>query len=76
MYFNSSPYTAISDFSYPVMNMVTFAAGNIVASVDVPIIDDSNVEPTEIFSVTLSATQPHVVIGDGTATITILDDDG
>ena len=75
MHFNSSPYTAGSDYSHTMITTI-FAPQQTDASVSVLIADDSIIEPTEIFSATLSATQPHVIIGTATATVTILDDDG
>ena len=54
---------------------VTFLSGETTASVSVSIVDDSNIEDTEMFSATLTAVS-NVVIGSAdTATITILDDD-
>ena len=55
--------------------MVTFGHGERTASVSVSIVNDSNIEATEMFSATLTAVS-NVVIGiDDTATVTILDDD-
>ena len=56
--------------------MVTFAPGLTTTSVSVPIVDDSSVESTEIFTATLTTTESNVMIGIGTTTVTILDDDG
>ena len=56
--------------------MVTFAPGLTTTSVSVPIVDDSSVESTEIFTATLTTTESNVIIGIGIATVTILDDDG
>ena len=56
--------------------MVTFGPGETTASVSVSIVDDSNIEDTEMFSATLTTTDSNVVIGSAdTATVTILDDD-
>ena len=64
------------DYTYVTVT-VTFAPGQTVASVSVPITDDNTVESTEMFSATLTATQSNVVvIGEDTATVTILDGDG
>ena len=66
---------APSDFtSDPVT--VTFTAGQTVATASVPIIDDPEVEDTEMFNATLSTTDSNVAFGQDTATVTILDNDG
>ena len=68
-------FTDGSDFE-PVSETVTFLPGETTASVSVPIVDDSNIEDTEMFSATLTTTDSNVVIGsDDTATVTILDND-
>ena len=65
-----SDYTTISQ-------QVTFlGAGSTRAAVRVPILDDSSIENNEIFTGVLSSSEPNVAIGDETATVTILDDDG
>ena len=56
--------------------MVTFEAGVTQTTVSVPITDDSAIENNEMFTASLSSTETNVTIGDGTATITILDSDG
>ena len=64
-----------SDFE-PVSETVTFLPGETTAPVSVSIVDDSNIEDTEMFSATLTTMDSIVVIGsDDTATVTILDDD-
>ena len=55
---------------------VTFGPDVTSASYSVPIVDDSIIEDTETFTATLSTTESNVSIGDDTATVTILDDDG
>ena len=55
--------------------MVTFGPGESAASVSVSIVDDSNIEDTEMFSATLTAVSNVVIGSDDTATITIIDDD-
>ena len=62
---------------------VTFIAGSISQFIDVPLINDTVLEPTEEFTVEIKAIHlmeqpvPPVVIGSNTvATGTILDDDG
>ena len=67
--------TAGSDYTSGTV-MVTFAPGQTMASVSVVIVDDSDRESTEMFSATLTTTESNVMIGNGTATVTILDDDG
>ena len=54
---------------------VTFLPGGSTASVMVSIVDDSNIEDTEMFSATLTAVSNVVIGSDDTATVTILDDD-
>ena len=56
--------------------MVTFFPGETSAQVQVPITDDTFVEGTEQFSASLSTTDTNVVLGDDTASVTILDNDG
>ena len=56
--------------------MVTFEPEQTAASVSVLIVDDSNAESTELFSATLTTTESNAVIGNGTAAVTALDDDG
>ena len=55
---------------------VTFTAGATTATVPVGIIDDSVIEDIEMFTASLSTSQENVVIVNGAATITIVDDDG
>ena len=54
---------------------VTFIPGQTTATVEVPITDDSVSEDTEMFSAVLSTTNPNVMLGEDTASVTILDDD-
>ena len=54
---------------------VTFLPGESTASVSVSIVDDSNIEDTEMFTATLTAVSNVVIGNDDTATVTILDDD-
>ena len=55
--------------------MVTFPSGVTTAHVQVPIIDDSTFEETEMFSASMSTTNNNVRFGADTALITIMDDD-
>ena len=52
---------------------VVFFAGETIAQARVPITDDSIVEDTEHFTAVMTSTNPNVVIGDDTVTVTILD---
>ncbi len=64
-----SDYTAVSN------QLVTFAAGQTTATIGIRIIGDTTNEPNETFTVVLS--QPSgAVVGTGTATVTLLNDDG
>ena len=54
---------------------VTFLPGQTTASVSVSIVDDSNIELTEMFTATLTGVSNVVIGNDDTATVTILDDD-
>ena len=56
--------------------MVTFEAGVTQTTVSVPITNDSVIENNEMFTTSLSSIEANVIIGDGTATITIIDNDG
>ena len=56
--------------------MVTFSAGQSSASVSVPITNNIVLEHSEIFSGSLSAVTKNVDIGQDTAIVTIMDDDG
>ena len=55
--------------------MVTFGPGESTASVSVSIVEDSNIEDTEMFSAVLAAVSSVVIGSDDTATVTIVDDD-
>jgi hypothetical protein len=54
---------------------VNFAAGQVNATVDVMVVGDATVEPDQTFQVVLSSPSANLVIGDGTADATIVDDD-
>ena len=45
------------------------------ASYPLPIVNDDNIEDTETFAALLSTSESNMNIGDGNATITVLDDD-
>ncbi|HZB76199.1 MAG TPA: Calx-beta domain-containing protein [Solirubrobacteraceae bacterium] len=55
---------------------VTFAAGQTTATVTIAIVGDRTAEPTETFNVVLSNATGGATIADGTAVVTILDNDG
>ena len=67
-------FTDVSDFASVTM-MVTFLPGESTHSLSVSIVDDSNIEDTEMFSAILTGVSNVVIGNDDTATITILDDD-
>ena len=67
--------TAGSDYYDPVVTTVTFEGGVMSVSYPVPILNDNVIEDTETFTVTLNTSESYVNIVDGTATVTILDDD-
>ena len=67
-------HTAMTDF-VPVVQTLTFNS-NVLLCVDVEINDDSVLEDTETFSITLSSSDPHVIVGAvGLASVIISDDD-
>jgi glucose/arabinose dehydrogenase len=66
--------TAGSDYG-SVSTGVTFAAGSVVQTVEIPILNDRNVEPSESFQVQLSSPVGASLQGNTTATVTILDND-
>ena len=55
---------------------VTFQTGETEARVRVQISNDLLIESSETFLGLLTSSEPNVMIGDGTATVTILDNDG
>ena len=67
--------TAGTDYHDPPITVVIFGSGMTRASHPVPIVDDSNVESLESFAVVLTTAESNVNISDGTAIVTILDDD-
>jgi hypothetical protein len=62
-----------TDFK-PVLQQLTFAPGETVKTVEVPIVDDPLREPTETFELAL-ASYSFVRIADGTGVATVTDDD-
>jgi hypothetical protein len=55
---------------------VTFIAGGTEARVGVQVSNDLLIESSETFLGLLTSSEQNVMIGDGTATVTILDIDG
>ena len=64
-----------SDFESTVVT-VTFQPAQTTATIQVPIVDDANIESTERFTASLTSTDPSVAIVNDTATIDINDIDG
>ena len=67
-------FTDISDFLSVTM-IVTFGPGESIASINVTIVNNTIIENTNMFSATLTAVSNAVIGIDGTAIVTILDDD-
>ena len=67
--------TAGSDYNEPIVTTVTFGSGVTRAPYPVPIVDDGDVESTESFTAVLTTAESDVIIGDGIAIVTVLDDD-
>jgi hypothetical protein len=55
---------------------VTFAAGATTATFTVNIVNNRTAEPTETFTVVLSSPSANATIADGSAVVTIIDNDG
>ena len=55
---------------------VTFIPGRAEAIVQVPIIDDSTEEDTEMFIAVLTTNASNIKFGDSIVTVTIKDNDG
>ena len=67
-----------SDFNFiSTIFTITFAAGveNVLVHTEIPILDDTTAEETEMFTASLTSTDQSVQITDGTATVHILDND-
>ena len=68
---------APSDYTSVVQQVVTFDPGVTELSVSVTIVDDDILENVEMFTATLVAQDPSVVVVvQGTADVSILDNDG
>ena len=77
VHYATSAGTATAPSDYPATSgNLTFAAGETQKTFTVPIVDDTAVEPTESFNVTLSSPTGGATLGSqSAATITILDND-
>ena len=63
------------DFGIPVPSQLLFNVGTTIVCTDITTRDDTIHEENESFSVALSSTSNSVVIGGGTATVQITDND-
>ena len=65
------------DFNYLIPSTLEFRSGGGTSTqVIVTIVDDDIVEMDEEFSVQVSSTNNRITVQQGTATVTITDDDG
>ena len=65
------------DFDCLILSSLEFRSGGATSTqVTVAIVDDNTVEMDEEFSVQISSTNPRVTVQQGTADVTIIDDDG
>lgn len=67
--------TTPADFTGTLTGTVSFADGVDTATIPVTIVNDTDIESTESFTVNLSNPTGGATIGSGTATVNILDDD-
>ena len=75
LYYATADDTATAGSDYTQTNeTLTFSAGEITKTIDVPVLEDGSPEEDETFTVTLSDAV-NATIGDGTGTGTIQDDD-
>ena len=66
-----------ADFDCLIPSTLEFRSGGDTSTqVTVTIVDDNTVEMDEEFSVQISSTNPRVTVQQGTADVTITDDDG
>ena len=68
--------TAGSDYTAATSQTLTFAATDTVKTVSVPLINDDVLEDAETFRLVLSSPSSNAELGDGQASVLILDDDG
>ena len=73
----SSPYFSVEN-DYDMLSIVlTFSSGQTVGGVqttNVTILDDSNVENDEVFTISINSMDPGVMLGISTAWVTIIED--
>ena len=55
-------------------SVVTFTPGMTEQFYPIPIVEDDNIESTKIFTASLNTNESYVNIGNGTATVTVLDE--
>ena len=78
-------YICVTDYQLPYYSIaggdftsfrrtVIFNIGVVSARVEVTILDDTTIESTETFTASLTTTEGNVVIANGIATVSILDD--
>ncbi len=67
--------TDITDYSGVILDTITIPAGSLSATISISIINDTDVEPTEDFSVLLFAPSDNATILDGQGTAQITSDD-
>ena len=69
--------TAIAGDDYThTSDTLTFAAGETDRMVSVPLVNDDDVEDPETFRLVLSSPSSNAELGDGEATVLVIDDDG
>jgi hypothetical protein len=64
-----------SDYNDPSLGQATFAAGSSTATITLPTIDDSVVDPSETIISKITAPAGYTISGPDTATATIIDND-
>ncbi|REJ47865.1 MAG: hypothetical protein DWQ53_07230 [Microcystis flos-aquae DF17] len=64
-----------SDYNDPSLGQATFVAGSPTATITLPTIDDSVVDPSETIITKITAPTGYTISGPDTATATIIDDD-
>ncbi|CAM2008977.1 Calx-beta domain-containing protein [Acanthopleuribacter pedis] len=74
--FSTADGTALAGQDYTLTsNTLNFANGNETLNISIPIIDDTDVEASETFTVSISGATNNGVITLGSATVTIVDND-
>jgi hypothetical protein len=72
MYVADDDYTSISE----VMAFSVGSQDGDTRCMDIPIVDDGALEGNETFTLTLTTSDPDVMLGNDVTTITIIDDEG